>query len=362
MKILLVSGSAPPMACGVGDYTYKLAQELAKNHDVKILTSKGAHDLRMPNLEVLPLIDTWRLRKLPIFKKILAEFKPDVVHIQYPCQGYSGGLLHFLIPLVSFALGYKVIQTWHEFLHPINIKFFPIYGWVPGGLVTVRPNYIKASPLIVKLLSLTKRHVTIPNTSLIPSSKLSHGEANALRDTLIKGQKRLIICFGFITPAKGTHRAFELADPIRDHLLIVGQFGPDEEYNSLVRKLAMQSNWSNQVTFTGYCTVDEAANYFKVSDAAIYPIESGAGSWNTSLHAAIVNGCPFVATATSSLEKSEHGTYVKNNEWSEFKKELEFILSHSPYDTRAFNNQQNDEWERIKMQHEKLYKNLTSAE
>ena len=51
MKVLLVTGSFPPMKCGVGDYTACLAEALARkpNIEVAVLTSQGAE-----GLEVVP--------------------------------------------------------------------------------------------------------------------------------------------------------------------------------------------------------------------------------------------------------------------------------------------------------------------
>ncbi len=44
MRVMLITGSFPPMHCGVGDYTCKLAAALAERADlcVTVLTSRGA--------------------------------------------------------------------------------------------------------------------------------------------------------------------------------------------------------------------------------------------------------------------------------------------------------------------------------
>ncbi|MCI8620633.1 MAG: hypothetical protein HFJ50_02135 [Clostridia bacterium] len=60
MRICFIVGAFPKMKCGVGDYTYKLAEELSKNNiDVHVITSKKAEKLDDKYMHVYNEIEEW---------------------------------------------------------------------------------------------------------------------------------------------------------------------------------------------------------------------------------------------------------------------------------------------------------------
>jgi hypothetical protein len=64
MRILLISGSLPPMRCGVGDYTACLAKALGKRKDttVAVLSDEAAGRARPEdNIEIFPIIRDWTI-------------------------------------------------------------------------------------------------------------------------------------------------------------------------------------------------------------------------------------------------------------------------------------------------------------
>jgi len=90
MKILFITGSYPPMKCGVGDYQYNLAKSLSKTNDVNIgvLTSTDAKPVsETDNVEVYPIIRDWGIGRIFKIVKFIRDWDPDIVHIQYPTQG-----------------------------------------------------------------------------------------------------------------------------------------------------------------------------------------------------------------------------------------------------------------------------------
>ena len=91
VRILFITGSFPPMRCGVGAYTACLAEALGKLRDTKIAILTDVQATAEPhlNFELFPSVHGWNLSELPHIIKTIRRWKPDVVHIRYPIQGYG---------------------------------------------------------------------------------------------------------------------------------------------------------------------------------------------------------------------------------------------------------------------------------
>ena len=118
MRIILISGSFPPMKCGVGDYTAQLAQALAGSPDtaVAVLADVAASKTQVaaPRLQVFPIAHGWTFSDLPEILRSVRRWRPDVIHVQYPGQGYRSNT-PFLMPAIFQLLGMPVVQTWHNY-------------------------------------------------------------------------------------------------------------------------------------------------------------------------------------------------------------------------------------------------------
>ena len=87
-----MTGSFPPMKCGVGDYSYNLAKSLAACAEIQIgvLTSVfDSNESGWEGLEVFPIMKSWGLAETLRVIKIIRYWLPDILHIQYPTQGYA---------------------------------------------------------------------------------------------------------------------------------------------------------------------------------------------------------------------------------------------------------------------------------
>jgi glycosyltransferase involved in cell wall biosynthesis len=94
--IHIYTGSYPPDVCGVGDFTYNLAEELKKHVEVKVVK--------------LSLINF-----LYILIVRLTHFKSQTVAIQYPTANYGKSILPHLICIISRIFQFQVISTVHEY-------------------------------------------------------------------------------------------------------------------------------------------------------------------------------------------------------------------------------------------------------
>jgi glycosyltransferase involved in cell wall biosynthesis len=106
LRILIVTGSFPPMRCGVGDYTSCLAEALGKHEDVRvaILTSEQAcKPTQDVSYDIFPVVKSWQISDFSRIEKVIRQWRPDIVHIQYPTQGYGGHILAYVLPVLLFA-------------------------------------------------------------------------------------------------------------------------------------------------------------------------------------------------------------------------------------------------------------------
>jgi glycosyltransferase involved in cell wall biosynthesis len=357
MRLLLVTGSYPPMRCGVGDYSHNLAKALAAVSctRVGVLTSFAAGpDGDKEGISIFPLIKRWSLIELPAIVKAIRSWSPDIVHIQYPTQGYGDGFLPWLLPMVCFLLGKRVVQTWHEaYGRRVAPKLF-LQAVIPGGLVLVRSNYRDDLPKVLHWAFWNKRVTFIRNASPFPKLELSNEDAGILKRRYLRARRRLIVFFGFVYPNKGAELLFEIADPASDQIVIAGEVVEGSDYHQKIMLLASEYPWSGKATVTGFLDPTAIAELLAVADAVILPYRSGGGDWNTSIHAAVLQGTFVITTSTArrGYDEKHNVFYAGINDVQEMKSAL------NAYAGRRRNPDPDidrDEWTDIANQHRSLY-------
>lgn len=362
MKVLLITGSLPPDECGIGDYSYNLAQSLCAytETEIGVLTRVGAvRERGLERFDVIPLIKTWSVAEVPAVIKFFNVWRPEIVHIQYPCMGYNGGLLPWFLPIVSFLLGKKVVQTWHEGYGLASSLKLLLIAIVPSALVVVRPHYnIHLSPVLRWALN-NKKYIFIRNASVFPKITIGEQEKGTLRRKYLKKQKRLILFFGFVYPHKGVDLLFEIADPAVDQILIAGKIMDEggHHHREIMRR-ASTSSWLGKSTITGFLPATDIATLLAIADAVVLPFrDDGGGEWNTSIHAAVTQGVFLVTTSiTQNGYDSKHNIYraeVDNV------KEMKSALNMYAGTRREVDpDLDRDEWSDIAGKHQSVYKSL----
>ncbi|MEO6421671.1 MAG: glycosyltransferase family 4 protein [Candidatus Nitrotoga sp.] len=360
MRVLLVTGSFPPMRCGVGDYSYNLAEALAvdpKIH-VGVLTSiTGGEMGKTDGIEIFPVTESWSLSEALKIIKIIWHWSPDIVHVQYPTQGYGKGLLPWVLPIISFLMGKKVVQTWHEGYGRRNAPKLFLKSIVPGGLVFVRSQYEKNLHPHLRWALWKKKTVLIPNASAIPRVDLDEREKDALKKKYLKKQKRLVVFFGFVYPHKGVELLFEIADPASDQIVIAGEIAGEGVYRHEIMRLASAKSWLGKVIITGFLPAADVAALLTVADAVILPFRTGGGEWNTSIHGAVLNGAFVITTSITQngYDKKRNVYFAKVNDVQEMRSALAIYAGmrrehHADIDR--------DEWRQIADKHRALYESL----
>jgi glycosyltransferase involved in cell wall biosynthesis len=364
MRVLVVTGSFPPMKCGVGDYSYNLTKAIAaiaETH-VGVLTSKwgGEESTGCDAIEVFPVMERWSFSEAPKVIRIIRRWSPDIVHIQYPTQGYANAVLPWFLPMISFLMGSKVVQTWHEkWASRQALKLF-FKSIVPSGLVVVRPGYKEGLRFMLRWALWNKSVVFIQNASVIPRNDLSEQEKGTLKQRYLKEQKRLIVFFGFVHPNKGVELLFDIADPSSDHIVIAGEIGEGGDYQREIVRRASAEPWLGKVTTTGFLPPGDVAELLAVADAVILPFRDGGGEWNTSIHGATLQGTIVITTSQSrnGYDKNHHVYYAKVDDVEEMRSALEvYAARRREYDPQ----QDTNAWRQIAAEHHLLYEHLLAG-
>lgn len=305
MRVLLVAGSYPPEPCGVGDYTRALARALAgtKGLQVAVLAKRDAEQDQVDNYDLLNVIDGWRLPEVvKICRRVLA-WSPDVIHIQYPAQGFFNRRLPQLLPLILRTLGLRVVQTWHE-PPPTGGSKAMAYFLLPllgaSGLIFVRPSYLDYFPPRIRRWVNRVPSTMIQSGSAIPTCKLDPAQREALRLSILGRHSRLLVFFGFVHRNKDIGCLFDIAEPGVDRIVIAGSIGDDSYVRELI-EIAESRGLAGATSFTGFIAADAAADLLAVADAVVLPFADGGGVWNTSIHSATAQGTFVITTGVEDL-------------------------------------------------------------
>jgi len=321
MRILLITGSFPPMRCGVGDYTACLAKALGKRKDTRVaVLSDEAAGLAHPedNIEIFPIIRGWTILDVVRILRKLRDWRPDVVHIQYPTQGYGRHILPWLLPLMLLLLKVPVIQTCHGYFHTRlthSLRALPNL-MISGTVIVVTPNHENMMHPLYRWIARHKHFQFIPNASSIPKVHLSDQERATIRAKYARGADRLITFFGFASPGKGIETLFEIADPGSSYLVLICDLTSADPthkssytYHELLRDRLNREPWSGRATVTGFLPPDEVGRILAASDAAVFPFRDGYGGiWNTSTKAATLQGTFVLVTS-----REKHGYDPEDN-------------------------------------------------
>lgn len=328
MKVMLVSGSIPPMKCGVGDYSSFLASSLSKQNGVSkvvVVTSNEADEIKSNSLEVRPVIGEWNWRGILRVLREAKEIKPDIIHIQYPTRGYGRRIWPSWMPLILNAAGFRIVQTWHE---PLSWKGW--FRYLPNAitrdaLVVAEPDFKEQLPSFYRWLISHKAYRFISVASAIPKANLSLDEATALRCKFGGNEKRLLTYFGFAGPNKGVEQLFEIADPAFDNIVLLCELNTSDRYQAKILEIINTPRWAKNVHVTGFLPAAEVAEILAASDAVVLPFINGAGSRNTTLLAARLQSVFVLTTHQNScgFDASQNVYYARPNAIEEMRLALQ---------------------------------------
>ncbi len=360
MRVLLVTGSYPPMRCGVGDYVQQLACALkrAGGGEVAVLTSVSADATTdSHSVRVFPVIDRWSPSRLLTVFRVFKDWTPDIVHVQHPAQGYGGRSLPWLVACLAFLMKKKVFQTWHEGFSRRDAPLVLIQALISRTLIFVRPRYTDRLHTQMQWILRGRRTEYIPNASAIPGADLDESRRVALRQRYLAGQQRLIVFFGYLYKHKGLELLFEICDSNRDRIVIAGQFPEGDPYSEEMQQLASSEEWRGKVDFVGFLPVEVVGQLLAAADAVVLPFKNGGGEWNTSIHAAVLSRSLVITTSLTKhgFDENLNIYFARVNGVQEMKEALDRYEGKR----RNFSPEiDRDEWMDVAAKHWSIYKSM----
>lgn len=349
IRVLQVTGAYPPMRCGVGDYTAHLVGALAEmpGIDIGVLTSTGAAESPHRCDAFFPVMEHWGLAALPSFLTILDEFRPDIVHLQYPASFGRVFLPNFL-PLICKFRGIHVVQTWHE--HPIYSQV--INAAALDALVVIDPDYPDAYRQPYRALVRKTPCFHIPIGANIPKALVLPHRQLRIREMCNALDKRLIAYFGFAGNGKGLELLFQVADPRIDRIVLICDLNPSDVYQSNIIQLAESESWKGSCLITGYLPDIEVAEVLDSADVAVFPFIAGSTPRNGSVLAARLQGTPVITThkLLRGYNASEHVFYVAPGDLDGMRHAIDCCRGKCPDGLRSVIS-----WNEIATRHYYLY-------
>jgi len=310
--VCFLTGEYPPMRGGVGDYTALLSAALAaRGVTSSIVTSTGARGALLRDRAplapaVYPAITDWEWSSWPRLRRLLADLRPDVVHLQYQTGAFRMAPAVNVAPLWLRGAGRRrpFVSTYHDLKAPY---LFPRAGPLrelanrllrrlsDAAIVTNHEDMVRVGAGWADL---------VPIGSNVAKVCLSRAERRSVRERLGLADKELAVgYFGFVDPWKGVETIVSafgrlIASGRSARLVFVGgvRAGGPSEYERVVTAQIADAALERMVVRTGYGSAEETSAYLQALDCIALPFADGACYRHGTLAAAIVHSLPILTT------------------------------------------------------------------
>jgi glycosyltransferase involved in cell wall biosynthesis len=287
------------MICGVGDHIALLAAGLDRLDGVQVavLTDiRASGTPQVGGVHVFPVVRSWQLPDLARMRGAIRRWRPDLVHLHFPATGFGPRVLsRFLLPFFR-SLGLPVVETWHEYW-PSGAWRVALSSPYRGHIINPRPSFVEQFPFWARPLIARKQFHHIVGGPSVPQVVLSGEQRRAIRSRIVPDDRRLVAYFGFSHPEKGVEQLFDIAQPERDHLLLIGELSPDNAYHRTILDRMSSAPWAGNTSSTGYVSSEQVAQLMAAADAVVLPFRSGSHVGSSTLHSAAAQGVYVVTTS-----------------------------------------------------------------
>lgn len=301
---VFVTGSLPPIKCGVGIYSDRLMSYLP-NTKLFVVSTAGTTfgSGKSPNLSV----KKWSIiEAFSVCAKIKSVSAP-VVHIQYPAVGYKRNLGINLLPylLRLFVPKKKIIITLHEYSASRLIgKTRNIITCAPAHKIVVSnladqislPRFISRKTSIIPIGS---------NIAVVPNSKEIW--TNLLTETGLSPDPKTLLFFGFAQKSKNVPELIKTIELAKDfQLLLLTGLSKSDEYEKKILEQIDSSPAKGRIGIGGYkedsviSVALQNAQYFLLPQSSPLTTKSG-----TAL-AAITHNLPVISTGLGAPKEVLH--------------------------------------------------------
>ena len=325
----MICGSYPPDVCGIGDYTAELVKAL-KQHGTAV--------------EPLPR-RRWNLLDSQRIVKEIRRSGCDIVHLQYPSEGYRTSLVPQWV-----SMQVPLVVTIHDFL---NSRIERRLACIPFFLFAKRLVFTTRYELdgVARLFPwIRRKSVVIPIGTNIPADSTSR--ARSFDE---------ILYFGLLAPHKGLEQVLKLAemalaDGLNLRVHIVGTFPP--RLRAYAEDL-MASARNLPVRWTLGKSPLEVSRILASSSVAFMPFPDGASERRGSLKAAVSAGVVCITTAGSQTPEDMLRAVVVIDTVEEAYERAKILMGDvdqwKRLSTEATNYARTFDWEAIAYAHRELY-------
>jgi glycosyltransferase involved in cell wall biosynthesis len=332
-KIILITGSYPPNHCGVGDYTSKLFECLKE-------TEKFHVDLFYKS--------DWGLKYYFKYLRELFKAKSDVLHFQYPTEGYG----YSMLPLMLFISLFRknTVVTIHELSSRNRLAY--VYTQL---LVFFSKRVIVSNSLEEKharrFVFKSEKVSVIPIASNIQKSNFAEIE--------FKEREIDLAYFGHIRPIKGIESFLYTISLFKRKLNVqlIGQVL--EKYVNFFEEINVKADKLNVLMVVNK-DENEVADILAKVKIVYLPFPDGISNRRGTLLAGIQNGCVVVSTKSTILEFNDffekYCYLVDTNE--EAVVIIEKLLNGEIYPKEQTQIKYVFSWDNVISEHLKIYNNF----
>ena len=357
-KVLYISGSWPPIMCGVGDYLYKLT------HYIKtpwaVITSKEAD----AEDNVFNIVRGWQKNDWPYIKKEVQSLDPEIIHYEYPSVMYGRKLFPNLLPnyLRKEFPKKRLIATVHEY-HDASYLGKKRIELTLKHFDEIIVTNIEDKNMLKKKFP-KKNFEIIRVGSNIDYDKLTKVSKKELEAELNLGDKKLVTYFGFIDSSKGVENLINsMADCNKSAKLVLAtDHDPKNPYHKKINELIVSSGLD--IHWTGYLSDEKVSHLLQISDLVVLPFDSPISTRRGSMIAAIGHGCCVVTTGPSEeiFVHQQNCYLMKDNSAKSISESINYLFKNESLLNKikfeAKKTSKLFEWGIIAQEHDKKYKRI----
>jgi glycosyltransferase involved in cell wall biosynthesis len=306
------------MRSGVGDYTYHLASALVRQGaDVAVFTSATVGTrCRLPSGVVLqPVVPDWGFRCIPVLRKALGEWCPDIIHIQYPSwHNPERTLAVHLLPLFLRSMARKpsVLFTLHE---ATRVRF----RWLARPLVSAALSDVIIcvdeydQRLIQRWFPWKQVECIHIGAGILPQHRSFELRERTRSEFGLVSDDIVLIYFGAARPTTGIdlllqayaglaaelpHLKLLLVSELDSHL--VNDYIAPADARRVREKLDQLALW-NRVIIRGYSEAELLSQYMASADVGVFPYTDGVARQRSAALSCLAHGLPVVTTTSQWL-------------------------------------------------------------
>lgn len=308
MKIDLIVSALPPTIDGIGDYTARLAAELAKSSRVRVLTSNRCAADAIDGVEIVPSFAHDVRRSVWNVVNDVAAARPDWVVLQFNQFSFGRWGLNPFLPLAVRAIrrrcpAARIAVTYHEdFVPKTSWKYRVMRLWQKPQFVSLGRAadvvFFSIEPWAERYrdwFGAGKPVMHLPVGSNIADAGLPRDEARARLG--IANDAVALSLFGSVHPARNLPWVQAAVAAVPNATLIY--IGADVD---LVRGAIGDA----RLIADGPLPADEVSRRIRAADISLAPFSDGLSTRRTSMMTGLQHGIATVGTHAEATGDSLH--------------------------------------------------------